>query len=78
MPLAPASMFLTNRSCPGTSTNPKCTSPTRHLGKSEIDRYAAPFLLGQTVGVDARQRFNERGLAVIDMPGGADDHVHIG
>ena len=41
-------------------------------GEAEIDRDAAPLLLGEAVGVNARQPSHERGLAVIDVAGGAD------
>ena len=52
------------------------TSPVRHrlVGEAEIDGDAARFLLLQPVGVDAGQRPHQRGLAVVDMAGGADDH----
>ena len=43
--------------------------------EAEVDRDAARLLLGQAVGVDAGQRLHERGLAVVDVPGGADDDV---
>ena len=39
----------------------------------ELDGDAAPLLLAQPVGVDAGERLDERGLAVIDVAGGADD-----
>jgi hypothetical protein len=38
--------------------------------EAELDRDAARLLLGQPVGVDAGQRSDERGLAVIDVAGG--------
>jgi hypothetical protein len=47
-----------------------------HLGKSEIDGDAALFLFGQPVGVDPGQRFYERRLSVIYVPGRADDNIH--
>ena len=43
--------------------------------EAELDRDAAPLLFGQSIGVDAGQRANERRLAVIDVPRGADDHA---
>ncbi len=46
----------------------------RQIGKAEIDRDAARFFFLQAVGVDPGQRAHERGLAVVDMAGGADDH----
>ncbi len=45
------------------------------VGVAEVDGDAAPFFLRQAVGVDARQCFDQRGLAVIDVAGGADDHA---
>ena len=75
MPVAPASMLCTNFSCPGTSTKPSTDAVRRRqIGKAEIDRDAARFLLLQAIGIDAGQRAHQRGLAVIDMAGGADDH----
>jgi len=41
--------------------------------KSELDADPAALLLRQAIGVDAGQRLHERGLAVIDVPRGADD-----
>ena len=41
--------------------------------EAEVDRDAALLLLGQPVGVDPGQRAHERGLAVVDVAGGADD-----
>src|SRR5262247_3231523 len=51
--------------------------PTRLLEEreSEIDRDAAGLLFGKTVGVGAGQRLDQRGLAVVDVPGGTDDDV---
>ena len=72
----PASMFGRNRSWPGTSTKPSSVpSGKRRVGKAEIDRQPAPLLLGQAVGVDPGQRPHQRGLAVVDMAGGGEDHV---
>ncbi len=42
--------------------------------EAELDGDAALLFLRQPVGVDAGERPHERGLAVIDVPGGADDH----
>ena len=42
-------------------------------GEAEVDGDPAPLLLGEAIGVDARQRFDERGLPVIDVAGRADD-----
>ncbi len=46
----------------------------RQIGEAEIDGDAARLLLLQAVGVDAGQRAHQRGLAVVDVAGGADDH----
>jgi hypothetical protein len=45
-------------------------------GVAEVDRDAAPPLLGQPVGVLTRQRLHEPCLAVVDVPGGADRQCH--
>ena len=53
----------------------------RHAGakvgvrEAEIDRHAAPLLLGEPIGVDAGQRPDEGRLAMVDMAGGRDDHA---
>src|SRR5262245_13395974 len=41
---------------------------------TQLDRDAARLLFLQPIGIDARQRLHERGLAVIDVACGADDH----
>ncbi len=41
----------------------------RLIGEAEVDGEAALLLLAQAVGVDAGQRLDERGLAVVDVPG---------
>ena len=46
----------------------------RQIGEAEIDGNAARFLFLQPVGIDAGQRAHQRGLAVVDMAGGSDDH----
>ena len=43
--------------------------------EAEVDGDAAALLFFQAVGIDAGQRFDQRGLAVIDVAGGADDDV---
>ncbi len=37
------------------------------MGETKIDRDPARFFLGQPIGIDAGQRLDQRGLAVIDM-----------
>ena len=47
------------------------------IGKANVDRYAAPFFFWQTIGIDSGQGAHQRRLAVIDMPGRADnDRFH--
>ena len=43
---------------------------------AEVDRDAAFLLLWEPVGVLARQRLDERRLAVVDVPGGAEGQRH--
>jgi hypothetical protein len=45
------------------------------MGKAEVDRDAALFLLAQTVGIGAGQGKDQRALPVIDVTGGTDDDV---
>jgi hypothetical protein len=45
-----------------------------HIGEAEIDGDPACLLLLEAVGIDAGQCPHQRGLAVIDVPGGANDH----
>ena len=44
-------------------------------GEAEVDRDAARLLLRQAIGVDAGEGLDQRGLAVVDVAGGADDDV---
>ena len=46
----------------------------RQVGKAEIDRDAARLFFLQAIGIDPGERAHQRGLAVIDMACGADDH----
>ena len=39
--------------------------------EAEVDRHPALLLLVQAVGVDAGERLDQRRLAVVDVPGGA-------
>ena len=43
--------------------------------EAQLDRDAAAFFFGQAVGVDARERANERRLAVVDVSGGSENHA---
>ena len=47
------------------------------VGVTELDRDTARLLFLQTIGVDARERPHQRGLAVIDVTRGADDHGEV-
>ena len=73
MPPTPASMFLTNRSWPGTSTNAMSTAADLGVREAEIDRDAARLLFLQAIRIGAGQRQHQRALAVIDVSGRADD-----
>ena len=73
MPPAPASMFRTNRSWPGTSTNATCDVADGRVREPEVDRDAARLFFLQPIGIGAGQRLDERALAVIDVAGRADD-----
>ena len=75
MPPTPASMLRTKRSWPGTSTKPTRTSSSFEESKAEIDGDAAALFFFETVGIRAGERFDERGFAVVDVAGGADDDV---
>ena len=41
--------------------------------KADVDGDAAALLFFETIGIDAGERFDQRGLAVVDVTGGADD-----
>ena len=73
MPVAPATIVRTNRSWPGTSTtDSRRPDGSVRLRVAELDRDPARALLRQAVGVDAGQRADQRGLAVVDVAGGAE------
>jgi len=44
---------------------------------AELDGDAARLLLGQVGGVDARERAQQRGLAVVDVACGTDQHARV-
>ena len=46
----------------------------RQVGVAQLDADAALLLLFEPVGVGAGQRAHQGGFAVVDVPGGADDH----
>ena len=43
------------------------------MGKTEINGDAAPFLFLQAIGINPGKGLDQRGFAVIDVTGGADD-----
>src|SRR5262245_56942399 len=44
------------------------------VGKAEIDRDAACLFFFEPIGIDTRERPDERSLAVINVTGSSDDH----
>ncbi len=48
------------------------------VGVADVDRHPPPPLLGQTIGIDPRQRAEQRRLAVVDVARGPDDDGHDG
>ena len=74
---APTSMLPTRRSWPG-HVDEVDDGPVveGQVGIADVDRHPAPALLGQPVGVDAGQGPQQRRLAVVDVPGRADDDGH--
>src|SRR5450755_3339048 len=45
-----------------------------HVRKAYVDGNAARFFLRQAVGIHLGQRFDKRGLAMVDVACGGDDH----
>ena len=45
----------------------------REVGKPQLDGDAPLLFFLQPVGIDAGERLNQRRLAVVDVPGGAED-----
>src|SRR3569832_2143588 len=44
------------------------------VGVTQFDGNPAQLLGGEPIGVDAGERLHQRRLAMVDVPGGADDH----
>src|SRR5262249_31082830 len=44
------------------------------MREADVNGDAAAFFLFEAVGIDTGQRFDQRGLAVIDVAGGANDY----
>ena len=63
------------RSWPGTSTMPRRKGGRSRRGEADVDGDAAGLFFGQAVAVDAGEGLDERGLAVVDVAGGAEDQV---
>ena len=51
------------------------SASSAQVGEADVDGDAAFLLLFEAVRIDPGQRLDERGLAVIDVPGGSDDDV---
>src|SRR6266851_5725423 len=49
--------------------------PEREIREPEVDRDAALLLFLETVGILAGERLDQRGLAMVDMAGGADNRM---
>ena len=61
---------------PGNVDHSRRADPRKlQVGVSGLQRDPPPLLLRQSIGVDARERPHQRGLAVIDVPSGADHHA---
>ena len=68
MPVAPATIFLTNFSWPGTSTIPRCWPLGKSKRcKSKLDGDPALLFFFEPVRIDAGHRFYQAGFAVVDM-----------
>ena len=77
----PAQHVLDESLVAGHVDDPHRDARGRHeRSEPEIDRDAALLLLGQSIGVDARQAAHHRRLAVVDVPRGAHDRepAHLG
>jgi hypothetical protein len=69
-------MLWISFSCPGTSTIAQHRSVgQRRVGVTEVERDAARLFFRQAVGIDAGQRLHQRGLAVVDVTRGANNHL---
>ena len=45
--------------------------------KAKVDRYASTLLFGQAISVHTGERLYQRGLAVVDVPGGSENHAAL-
>ena len=45
------------------------------ISKAQFNGNTPLFLFDETVGIDAGEGFDKKGLAVVHMSGGADDHM---
>ncbi len=55
--------------------NAEAVVAQRQFREAQLDGDAAFFFLGQAIGVDAGQRFDERGLTVVDVARRAEDEI---
>ena len=75
-PCAPATMLRMKSTCPGTSTTPTIRSSASRQGAKPRSMVSPRcFLLGQGVGLAAGEQLDQRGLAVVHVPGGAEHDV---
>jgi len=68
-------MLLTNRSCPGTSTNPKRTPFFFPESETQINRDSSALLFRKTIRMRSGQRLDQRGFSVVNVPGRANNYV---
>ena len=47
------------------------------MRKSQINRDAAGFFFGQTIGIRSGQRFDECALAMVDVTCGGEDEMFV-
>jgi len=56
--------------------DPELDAPRQfQMGKAQLDGDAAGLLLLESIGIDASQGLDQRGLAVVNMSGRAEDQV---
>ena len=56
----------------------RASARQHELGEPELDGDAASLLLGEAVGIGAREGAHERRFAVVDVPGGSQNEVRLG
>ena len=76
IPPTPISMFLMNRSWPGTSHDADFKAARQvEPREAQLDGHAALFFRSQPIGIDACQCVDERGLAVVYVASRS-DYIH--